>query len=233
MKRIAISQSNYIPWKGYFDLINSVDEFVIYDSVQFTKNDWRNRNLLKTIQGLKWLTIPVSTSGKQGRSIAEMEVADLKWQRTHWQSWQTHYARAAHFPALANELQSLYLDHTERKLSRINFRFLSAVCRWLLIKTKLSYSTDYSHTGERSERLLQICRQAGASHYLSGPAARAYLDVELLARNGVQVQWMDYSGYRPYRQLHGAFEHRVSVLDLLLNEGPDARHYLLSCQSST
>lgn len=228
MKRIAISQSNYIPWKGYFDLINSVDEFVIYDTVQFTKNDWRNRNLIKTAQGSMWLTIPVSTAGRHGMTIAEAEISQSNWHRQHWQSWQTHYARAPHFRTYADALRSLYFDHSGTKLSQVNFRFLSATCRWLGIGTKLSLSTDYPHDGDRSERLLKICRQAGASCYLSGPAAREYLDVDLFLRNGVQVEWMDYSGYRPYHQLHGQFEHRVSVLDLLLNEGPEAPRYLLS-----
>lgn len=229
MKRIAISQSNYIPWKGYFDLVNSVDEFVIYDTVQFTKNDWRNRNLIKTAQGPKWLTIPVSTAGRHGMSIMDTEISQPNWHRQHWQSWQTHYARAPHFGTYADELKSLYFDHAGMNLSQVNFRFLSAVCRWFRIGTKLSFSTDYPHDGERSERLLQICRQAGASCYLSGPAARQYLDVGLFARSGVQVEWMDYTGYRPYKQLYGSFEHRVSALDLLLNEGPESPLYLLTC----
>lgn len=231
MKRIAISQSNYIPWKGYFDLINSVDEFVLYDTVQFTKNDWRNRNLIKTSDGLKWLTIPVSTAGRQGMTIAEAEVSSPSWRRQHWQSWQTHYARAHFFAAYSDELRSLYIEDGERRLSQINYSFLNAVCRWLGIETKISFSTEYPHAGERSARLLQICEQARASTYLSGPAARDYLDVDLFTRHGIQVEWMDYSGYPSYRQLHGPFEHRVSVLDLLLNEGPDARRYLLSRQS--
>lgn len=230
MKKIAISQSNYIPWKGYFDLINSVDEFILYDSVQFTMYDWRNRNLIKTDQGVKWLTIPVGTAGRFGQTIAEAAVTDPRWCRRHWQSWQTHYARAAHFHDFSDELKSLYCDYPEPMLSRINFRFLTAICRWLGIKTRISWSTDYPHAGERSERLLQICQQAGASHFLSGPAARNYLDVGLFAQAGIEVEWMNYAGYRPYRQLHGAFAHQVSVLDLILNEGPDARLYLLTCQ---
>lgn len=230
MKKIAISQSNYIPWKGYFDLINSVDEFVIYDSVQFTKNDWRNRNRIKTAQGLKWLTIPVMTAGRYGQAISEVDVRDPHCFHRHWQSWLTHYATASYFHEYSDELKSLYFDCAEQKLSRINLRFLTALCRWLLIPTKISSSTDYPHGGERSERLVQICRQAGASHYLSGPAARDYLDVGLFAKAGIAVEWMSYTGYRPYRQLNGAFEHQVSALDLILNEGPNARHYLLTCQ---
>lgn len=232
MKTIAICQSNYIPWKGYFDLINSVDEFVIYDSVQFTKNDWRNRNLIKTVHGLKWLTIPVSTAGRHGQAIAVVDVTNPHWFRQHWQSWLTHYANATYFPAFSDELKSLYFDCAGQKLSQINFRFLTVLCRWLGIKTRLSWSTDYPHTGERSERLVQICHQAGASHYLSGPAARDYLHAGLFEKAGIAVQWMNYTGYRPYRQLHGTFEHQVSALDLILNEGPNAHLYLLTCQST-
>src|ERR1700759_1995113 len=95
--RIAISQSNYIPWKGYFDLINSVDEFVLYDDVQYTRRDWRNRNLIKTPQGLQWLTIPVSVKGKFTQKINETVVTDLSWPTRHWRTLIGNYSHAAHF----------------------------------------------------------------------------------------------------------------------------------------
>lgn len=229
MKRIAISQSNYIPWKGYFDLIKAVDEFVLYDEVQFTKNDWRNRNQIKTSSGAKWLTIPVVTSRRHGQSILETVVVDDRWRTKHWQSWQSHYGGAAHFRAYRDELAALYLSGTERQLSLINASFLHTVAGWLGITTPIAWSQEYAHdSDDPSMRLVQICRRAGATHYLSGPAAQSYLRVELFQQAGIVVEWMNYDSYKPYRQLGSPFIPAVSAIDLVLNEGPDAPAYLKS-----
>lgn len=232
MKRIAISQSNYIPWKGYFDLIKAVDEFIIYDEVQFTKNDWRNRNRIMTTAGAKWLTIPIATSALFGQRIMDVRVADQRWRTQHWHSWQAHYGRAAHFADYADQLSALYLTSTETLLGKINFSFIRAICGWLDIRTPITSSQDYAHdSSEPSLRLLQICRAAGATHYLSGPAARDYLEVDMFHRAGIMVEWMNYDGYPPYRQLSEPFVHAVSVLDLILNEGPGATKYLKPSQA--
>ena len=133
-KRIAIIQSNYIPWKGYFDIINSVDEFVIYDQCQYTKNDWRNRNKIKTVDGVQWLTIPVGHHLHQ--TIEETEVSDPGWARRHWKSIVTNYRRAQYFPAYEDLFRALYGEMAdERRLSWINDRFLRTVCRVLGIRT--------------------------------------------------------------------------------------------------
>jgi len=232
MKRIAISQSNYIPWKGYFDLINTVDEFVLYDDMQFTRRDWRNRNQIKTPAGLQWLTIPVEVKGKFHQRINETKVSDPGWSRHHWRTLELTYARARHFDAYRDQVRELYLGVTSSGLSEINHRFLQAICGWLGIGTPLRWSSDYELEGERSERLLNICRQAGANVYHSGPAARDYLDTARFAAAGVEVVWMDYSGYPTYGQLHGDFQHGVSILDLLFNEGPDAPKYMKSFPQS-
>jgi hypothetical protein len=229
LKRIAISQSNYIPWKGYFDLIRAVDEFVLYDEVQFTKNDWRNRNQIQTAGGPKWLTIPVLTANRTGQAISETRTDGQAWRRKHWNSWQAHYAHAAHFDAYRAGLQALYLGSEEDRLSQINRSFLEAICSWLGIPTPLKWSHDIPHGAtEPSERLVQICRAAGATHYLSGPAARNYLRADLFHAAGITVEWMDYSGYREYRQRASPFLHQVSALDLILNEGSRAPEFLKS-----
>jgi len=227
MKRVAISQSNYIPWKGYFDLIKAVDEFILYDEVQFTKNDWRNRNQLMTPAGPKWLTIPVQTSHRFGQSIRDTLVLDDRWRRKHWHSWQANYARSPGLALHGAELEALYLGSAERHLSLINLGFLKTLCRWLAIRTPITWSSDYPHDAEDpSARLVQLCRAAGATHYLSGPAARAYLQVGQFHAAGIAVEWMDYSNYPVYRQASPAFVHAVSVLDLILQEGPDAARFL-------
>lgn len=228
MKRIAISQSNYIPWKGYFDMIASVDEFILYDNVQFTRRDWRNRNQIKTPAGLQWLTIPVEVKGKFHQRINETIVSDPGWTSRHWRTLELNYAQAAHFAEYREQIRELYLGCAATRLSEINHRFLSAIMALLGIKTTLRWSTDYILEGERSQRLLNICQQAGASVYLSGPAARDYLDESIFTEAGVQLVWMDYSGYPAYRQLHGDFQHGVSILDLLFNKGPQAPSFMKS-----
>ena len=231
MKRIAISQSNYIPWKGYFDLIDSVDEFVLYDDMQFTRRDWRNRNQIKTPGGLKWLTIPVEIKGKFHQRINETRVSDLGWPRAHWRALELNYRRSAHFDEFRDRVHELYFGCVSAGLSEINLYFLQVINGWLGIRTPLRRSSDYRLEGERSERLLSICRQAGATVYYSGPAARDYLDTAVFATAGVEVVWMDYSGYPTYRQLHGEFQHGVSILDLLFNEGVNSRKFMKSFPS--
>ena len=226
MKSVAIVQSNYIPWKGYFDLIGAVDEFILYDDMQFTRRDWRNRNLIKTPNGLKWLTIPVQVKGRYFQRIRDTEISSESWAEEHWKSLALNYARAPAFGEVAPWLETLYESATMRSLSELNRHFLVAICERLGIRTKLTDSADYVLEGEKSERLAAICRQAGATSYVSGPAARDYLDEEVFARQGIAVKWFDYGGYPEYPQLWGDFEHGVTILDLLFNAGDDVRRYL-------
>ena len=226
MKKIAILQSNYIPWKGYFDLIAAVDEFILYDDMQYTRRDWRNRNQIKTPAGRQWLTIPVVVKGKFNQRINETQISDPGWARQHWRALELNYAHAAHFAMYREQFQELYLGCTATFLSEINHRFLTAILPLLGIRTPLRWSSEFQLEGERSARLLGICRQASAQVYFSGPAARDYLDTALFAAAGIDVVWMDYSGYPTYRQLHGDFLHGVSILDLLFNEGVQAPSFM-------
>ena len=226
-KRIAILQSNYIPWKGYFDLINSVDEFVLYDTAQFTKNDWRNRNKIKTPRGISWLTIPVCHNF--GQTIHETRVSDPAWGPRHWSSLLQNYAGAPHFREYASLFEGLYRElDGEQYLSAVNYRFIREVCEIIGIGTPITWSRDYRLVDGKIERLVDLCRQAGADEYLSGPAARDYIHEEPFSDAGITLTYMDYSGYPEYRQLYPPFEHRVSILDLIFNEGPEARRYLKS-----
>jgi hypothetical protein len=225
-RRAAILQSNYVPWKGYFDLIGSVDEFVLYDDVQYTKNDWRNRNRIKTAQGVQWLTIPVRIGGRFGQRVLDAEIADPGWGVRHWRTLTQSYARAPHFDRVRDAFEDLYLGAAEPSLSRVNRRFLERACELLGIRTRITWSDEYVTPPGRIERLIDLCRQLGAGEYLSGPAARDYLDPAAFARAGIEVIWMDYSGYPEYPQLFPPFVHEVSILDLLFNTGPDAARYL-------
>jgi len=224
MKRIAILQSNYIPWKGYFDLVASVDEFVLYDDMQFTKNDWRNRNKIKTPSGTQWISVPVGRNIH--RRIRDVEIADSTWQKVHWKTLISNYSRARCFDVAANCLEPHYLKDQHDNLSALNRTMILAVLDFLEISTKLSSSSDFELVGDRVERLVNICLQAGASTYVSGPSARKYIDVEVFSKNGITVEWFEYNGYPEYPQLWGTFVHEVSIVDLLFNCGMDAGKFM-------
>jgi hypothetical protein len=224
-RRVAILQSNYIPWKGYFDLINSVDEFVLYDTAQFTKNDWRNRNKIKTSKGPSWVTIPVRHNF--GQSIEETAISDSGWAVAHWSTVSQTYAKAPCFKQYRDRIAGVYRAvANEPMLSVVNRRFLAEICDILEIKTRITWSHDYRLADGQSERLVDLCRQLGATEYLSGPAAQAYLNEQLFVESGIAVRYVDYGGYPEYRQLHPPFAHGVSILDLLFNEGTNAPRYM-------
>ena len=227
-KKVAIVQSNYIPWKGYFDLIHMVDEFVLYDDMQYTRRDWRNRNCIKTPNGLEWLTIPVDVKGKYFQKIRETRVSDPDWAKLHWKTLSHNYAKAARFAEFRELFEELYLGCREELLSRINLRFIEAVCRVLGIGTKLSWSMDYELVDGKTERLVGLCKSTHATHYVSGPSAKDYMDQRLFEQEGIAVSYIDYSGYPEYSQLYGPFEHGVTVLDLLFNEGRNAPRFMKS-----
>lgn len=230
-KTVAIVQSCYIPWKGYFDIINRVDEFILYDDMQYTKRDWRNRNLIKTPNGLQWLTIPVEVKGRYYQKINEVSVTDNKWCKNHWRTILQNYAKAKHFKVYADFIEELY-KHCEvvNHLSHINLILLRAICSLLNIKTKLTWSTDYMVDNElkKTDRLIALCQKSGASRYISGPSARDYMQAELFAEKGIELSYMDYGDYKKYDQLYDGFEHGVTILDLLFNVGKDAHLYMKS-----
>ncbi|MGC2944840.1 WbqC family protein [Burkholderia ambifaria] len=227
-KRVAIVQSNYIPWKGYFDLIAATDEFILYDDAQYTRRDWRNRNQIKTPQGVQWLTVPVRVKGRYHQSIRETEIDGTEWAEQHWTRLRQNYARAPHFARYAPELEALYLHGRHDTLSALNLAMLTWVNRQLGIATRMSSSSDYTLEGDRTDKLLNLCLQAGATEYLSGPAARDYLDESRFAAAQVAVRWFDYPAYPPYAQLWGEFVHGVTVLDVLFHCGPDARRHVVT-----
>lgn len=226
-KRIAIVQSSYLPWKGYFDLIRSVDEFVLYDDMQFTRRDWRSRNRIKTANGLHWLSVPVNVKGKYEQKIKDTQIADAEWPEKHWQTLRHAYGKTPFFKLYRPQIEAAFNELSgEKMLSQVNHRLTRLVCDLLGIDTPIKWSMDYPQQEGKSERLLSICIAAGATNYLSGPAARDYMDIELFERNGVAVNFADYAGYPEYPQMHGTFEHAVTALDLLFNVGPDAPLYL-------
>jgi hypothetical protein len=227
-KRVAIVQSSYIPWKGYFDLIRSVDEFMLFDDTQFTKRDWRSRNRIKTPQGPLWLTVPVQTKGKYLQAIKDTMISDPAWAESHWKSIATHYARAPYFAVYRDALEHLFRGCRADRLSEVNRWFIEGLCGLLGIRTRLTWSMDYEVIPGKTERLVSLCQQAGGTDYLSGPAARDYIDPAVFAAAGVALSYADYSNYPEYPQLYPPFDHQVSVIDLILNTGPEAITYMRS-----
>jgi hypothetical protein len=230
-KRVAISQSNYIPWKGYFDFINSVDEFVLLDDVQFTKRDWRNRNKLKAPSGALWISIPIRVTGRYSQKINEAQIADPAWAPRHWKTIESLYARAPCFKTHKHRIEELYMQARMDHLTEINKVFLRGICGLLGIRTPIRDSREFRLAEGKTQRLLDLCRQLSATAYYCGPRSRDYLEEERFREAGMEVVYMDYTGYPEYPQLFGPFVHDVSIIDLILNTGDDAGKYMKTVMS--
>jgi hypothetical protein len=229
-KTIAILQSNYIPWKGYFDIINSVDEFVLFDEAQFTRRDWRNRNKIILNGVPTWLTIPVASKGQFHSAIRDMQVSDPDWSRKHWLTLQQAYRAAPHFRHYAPLLEEWYGTAADMvALSEINRHFLMLMAGLLDIPTPFASSDPVPRKAENpTGRLVEICLAHGATAYLSGPAARDYIETAQFEAAGITLLYADYAGYPVYPQQMSGFEHGVSMVDLLMICGPAARQHLKS-----
>lgn len=227
MKKGIITQSNYIPWKGYFDSIKNVDVFVVYDDMQFTKRDWRNRNLIKSDQGLKWLTIPVEVKGKYFQKIKDTKIAEKDWNLKHLNIIKQNYKNAKCFKDTKDWLESLYANCTFNYLTEVNMYFIEEINKFLGINTQIRYSNDFILADDKTQRLVNICKDLKIIDYYSGPAARAYMDIKKFNSENISVNFWDYSGYPTYDQAHGEFEHGVSIVDLILCEGSESPNYLI------
>jgi hypothetical protein len=223
MPIISILQSNYIPWRGYFDIVRKSDVFVIYDEVQYTKNDWRNRNVIQTKVGSQWLTIPVKQLSLN-QAIKDTKIASNNWAQKHWNAIQLTYAKANHFSENETWLSEMYTEvRYYDLLSEVNLFFLKKVCEKLAIQTEIIDSLDLDLKGDKNEKLIDAVNKLKGNCYLSGPAAKSYLDVELFQKNGISVEWMDYSNYVPYPQWVGSFNGAVSILDTIAHCGTDLK----------
>lgn len=224
--RVAIVQSNYIPWKGYFDLIASVDRFVLFDSAKFSWGQWRNRNQIKTPQGLQWLTVPIRHRGAD-QTIDQTEIAKPGWAGKHWKTLIQNYRRAPHFDAYHDRFAEAYERVAEeRQLSQVNHLLLRVVMDILGIHTPITFSEEEELPANATARVVRLCQRENAVEYVSGPTARNYLDEVQLRRADIKLTYANYEGYPDYPQLYGPFEHAVTILDLLFNVGGDARRYM-------
>jgi len=217
MSKVVILQSNYIPWKGYFDLINKADIFCFHDDLQYTKNDWRNRNQIKTKDGLKWLTIPCGTNEK--RLICEVEIKDSTWQKKHWNLIINNYKKAPCFSKIEFFLNEFYMNNKWQYLSNLNQYLIKNISNEFLdIKTtKFVDSKDYSLKKTKSDRVIELLKKIGATEYISGLSAKNYLNEDDFINNNIKLTWIDYTKYKSYKQFHPPFKHKVSIIDLLMH----------------
>lgn len=223
MKKLAVLQSNYIPWKGYFDLIAAVDEFVLYDDMQFTKNDWRNRNYIKTPAGRTWLTVPVGQN--INRKIREVSIPQTNWRNKHLKSFEMNYKKAKYYHEIMELISPLY-EEIFPTLTELNAALIRTICGYLGITTKITGSWEYTLPQDRNERLVHLCDKTSSQEYVSGPAAKQYIDEGLFERHEIRLTWFNYEGYPEYPQLWGSFIHEVTILDLLFNCGKESSRYM-------
>lgn len=231
-KKVLIYQSYYIPWRGYFDMINMADEFIVYDSMQYSKNGFYNRNKIKTPNGQQWITIPVKNTHhiSEHQILRETMVVDNNWRRKHWNAISLNYAKAPYFKNYKDIFENLYINGKEECLSEINIAFFKTIFDILGIKTKMTMDTEYEFIGDKNERLVNILKQAGATTYISSPVAKDYMDLKMFDDAGIDIEWMDYSNYPEYNQLFPPFEIGVTILDLIFNEGPNAPKFMKSME---
>jgi hypothetical protein len=224
-KKVVVLQSNYLPWKGYFDLIGRSDLFIFYDDVQFTKNDWRNRNKIKTPRGAEWISIPCGPDLK--RLIREVTITRHDWQKDHWNRIKINYLGTPYFNLYKDFFEDFYLNRIWTSLSELNqYLIVHIAGQFLKLENAFADSASFHPEGTRLNRLVDVLKKAGATEYISGPAAKSYIAEEIFEKENIKLRWMDYGHYREYRQQYPPFVHEVSIIDLLFNEGPDAMHYI-------
>jgi len=222
-KRVAILQSAYIPWKGYFDIIHDVDEFIFLDDVQYTRQDWRNRNRIKTASGTAWLTIPVGTDLK--RRICDVELPSSTWRGDHLRRLEASYREAPFFREYRPLLDAIYARDS-RTLSELNQHAIREIASLLGITATFRDSRALDVDGRQLDRVIGILRSVGADAYVSGPAAKSYIDAQRFIDAGIELVWKNYAGYPEYAQLHPPFVHEVTILDLLFHTGAEAPRYI-------
>ena len=224
--RLVILQPFYLPYVGVFELVRLADTFVFYDDVQFVSQNWQCRNRVKTAQGPVWLTVPVRAT--LGATIREAQIVeDGRWRKKHWKTLQQAYAKAAHFDTFAERIQPFF-ERGWENLAELNIETFRVLCEMVGVSATFHRSSEWGLPGSGSDRVLRHCIELGATHYLSGPAARDYLNEDSFARNGIELEYFAFE-HPTYRQLHGGFEPFLSVVDLIANEGPNAGAFLEGC----
>jgi WbqC-like protein family len=226
---VTIMQPAYLPWLGYFHRIMASDLFIVLDHVQIDKNSktgFAHRNKVRTREGWGWLTVPLKTKGKKGELfLNQIElVEDQPWAAKHWETLKHNYGRAPFFRQHAGALEGLYARKWER-LADLTREFMAWQLAAFNVRTPLMFSSEMSVPGNKDELILNLCRAAGASVYISGPFGRDYLREDLFSASGITVVYHDYQ-HPVYPQVYPGFEPYMAAVDLLLNCGPDSLQIL-------
>lgn len=231
-KRVVVLQPSYLPWLGYFDQLYKSDVFVLYDDVQYDKHGWRNRNRIKSDKGPLWLTVPVLTHGQGLPTNREARIDTRQpWARKHLQALRVNYAKAPSFGEVFDRLEPL-LGREWARLLDLNRAVLETLCALLGLDRPIKLSSELDVPGQKTERLVAICRALGADRYLTGDAASEYLDETQFAANGIRVEYHHYR-HPVYAQLHGEFVPYLSVVDLLMNHGRESLRLLVDRDAHT
>ncbi len=227
---VVILQPSYIPWRGYFDQIYRADVFVFYDDVQYDKHGWRNRNRIKNHQGGQWLTIPVHTKGVVIESIPikQIEIAwEQSWAERHWRAIQQAYSKAPYFKLYAPWLEEVY-QRRPAYLADFTIPLTIEIAQKLgICRTRFLRSSELEAHGEKTDRLIEILTRLDATHYVSGPSARSYIEDDKFQAAGITLEYMQYD-YPEYPQLYPPYDPYVTILDLLFMVGPEAPRYIFS-----
>ena len=219
--RIAICQPTYLPWLGYFDLMDQVDAFVLLDTVQFEKQSWQQRNRIKTPTGLQWLTVPVAFRGRLEQKIREVEIRDVEFRQKHLRAIELNYARAPFFERYFSALSTILRGiDVKARLSDLNRQLIQWFAGVLGIRTPMLLASSLSLQGRRTQLLAEICNQLGAGQYFSPIGSAEYLlnELDILTNANVETYFHNYDHPR-YAQQFPPFLAFASVLDLIFNEG--------------
>ncbi len=232
MMRVGIIQPNYIPWRGFFDFVHEVDVFVFLDDVQYTPRDWRNRNRVRARDGKSlWLTVPVL--GGRNQLIKDVIIDnEQKWQLKHLSTIENNYSGAPFFREYYDVLERV-IGQDWLDLCSFDVELTKLISRWLGIETKFILSSSLGIVGTKDRKLIEIVKSVGGDYYLSGPAAKAYIQDTMWSEAGIELAYKDYSGYPTYRQISEPFDPAVSVLDLLFMKGPSAPEWIWGEQRGT
>ncbi len=227
--KVAISQPTYLPWMGYFDVIDQVDTFVVLDNVQFAKRSWQQRNRIRTATGLQWLTVPVKSQGRFEQLIRDVELLDVSFARDHVRAIEHAYRRAPHFQQYFPGLEQQLTENCPVRLAELNTRLLKCLMSVLGLETPIVNASELGVSGRRTEQLANICEKLGADEYLSALGSAAYLveDQEIFTSRSIEVTFQHYE-HPVYPQVFLPFEPFASVIDLIFNTGEASLEVLRS-----
>jgi len=223
--KVGMIQSNYLPWRGYFDFMDDVDLFIFYDDVQYTHRDWRNRNKIKTSNGTQWISVPVIHNNATLICNAEIDYSQ-KWIEKHIKSITLAYTKADYFEKYSKPLFDI-LHEKHHTISALNISLIKWVMGVLDINTEIRMSSEFGIEGDKYKRPLNILKKIGATEYLSGPTAKEYTNEKEFIESGISLEYKTYD-YIEYPQLWGPYQNNVSIIDLIFNCGQNAKNYFKS-----